>query len=154
MAKNDVYTEFIINKIKSGIVEPKHIISEFCTNFHKTERTFWNQWKIAEKKHTDSENLIKKEFEDKYKHDVHEGLKLALNRKKHKQDILKKIIDGELLVEKVVIVRGEIKTIMAKPDAQDIMKAIDIDNKMEGDYAPTKSQVELNNGASDIFVEK
>lgn len=55
-----------------------------------------------------------------------------------KRDILSKIILGQLEVEKIVIVKGVPKKIVCKPDASDIMKAIDIDNKMSGDNVQAK----------------
>ena len=68
---------------------------------------------------------------------------------------MKKIVDGELEIEKLIIVKGEVKKVKAKPDAQDIMKAIDLDNKMEGDYAPIKNEhsgnLDLN--ATKIIIE-
>ena len=147
MTKSETYISFIIDQIKLGTVEPKNIVSVFCSKFQKTERTFWNQWKIAEKQYSETQNEAKKEFEGKYKQEIEDSLKSSINRKAHKQEILKKIIDGELLTEKLVIIKGEVKKVMAKPDAQDIMKAIDIDNKMEGDYTiklSTKSDVTIS----------
>ena len=39
---------------------------------------------------------------------------------------------------------NEAKKIKAKPDQTDIMKAIDLDNKMAGDYATEKKEVEMD----------
>lgn len=155
MAKQEEYTDFIIGHLTAGNVDAKNIISEFCTKFQKTERTFWTQWKIAEEKYRKSKLEAKKEIESKYKDQIEDGLKEGLNRKQHKQAILKKIIDGELEIEKLIIVKGEVKKVKAKPDAQDIMKAIDLDNKMEGDYAPIKNEHSgnLDLKATKIIIE-
>ena len=62
--------------------------------------------------------------------------------KLQKQDILRKIMLGELECEKIIIVGGKAEKIKTKPDQVDIMKAIDLDNKMSGDYAPVKTESE------------
>ncbi|MEE8322164.1 MAG: hypothetical protein V3R57_00875 [Candidatus Bathyarchaeia archaeon] len=64
--------------------------------------------------------------------------------KLEKQDKLRQIVDGELECEKIVFIKGEAKKIKAKPDQTDIMKAIDLDNKMAGDYATEKKEVEMD----------
>ena len=63
--------------------------------------------------------------------------------KLEKQDKLRQIMNGELEVEKLIVLKGEIKRVKAKPDQMDIMKAIDLDNKMSGDYAPEKKEINL-----------
>lgn len=64
--------------------------------------------------------------------------------KLEKQDILRRIAIGELESEKLIIVKGEVKKVHAKPDQQDIMKAIDLDNKMSGDNSTTKLDMKLD----------
>ena len=55
-----------------------------------------------------------------------------------KREILAKIVNGEMEVEKYVTVKGELKKVKAKPDLTDIMKAIELDNKMSGDNVQAK----------------
>lgn len=55
-----------------------------------------------------------------------------------KREILAKIVNGEIEVEKYVTVKGELKKVKAKPDLTDIMKAIELDNKMSGDNVQAK----------------
>lgn len=55
-----------------------------------------------------------------------------------KREILAKIVAGEMEVEKYVTVKGELKKVKAKPDLTDIMKAIELDNKMSGDNVQAK----------------
>ena len=55
-----------------------------------------------------------------------------------KREILAKIVNGEMEVEKYVTVKGELKKVKAKPDLNDIMKAIELDNKMAGDNVQAK----------------
>lgn len=67
--------------------------------------------------------------------DVEVGLILTSARKR---EILAKIVNGEMEVEKYVTVKGELKKVKAKPDLNDIMKAIELDNKMAGDNVQAK----------------
>jgi len=55
-----------------------------------------------------------------------------------KREILAKIVNGEMEVEKYVTIKGELKKVKAKPDLNDIMKAIELDNKMAGDNVQAK----------------
>ena len=67
--------------------------------------------------------------------DVEVGLILTSAKKR---EILAKIVNGEMEVEKYVTVKGELKKVKAKPDLNDIMKAIELDNKMAGDNVQAK----------------
>ncbi len=78
--------------------------------------------------------------------EVKKGFKGRIISKLEKQDKLRQIIEGTLLAPKVIIIKGQAKTIQVKPDHQDIMKAMDIDNKMQGDYAPLNSSVTVTDG--------
>jgi len=55
-----------------------------------------------------------------------------------KRSILAQIISGKYRIEKTIIVDGKRKKVKVKPDLNDIMKAIEIDNKMSGDLILAK----------------
>lgn len=55
-----------------------------------------------------------------------------------KRTILAKIARGEHDYEDVLLIKGEPKKIKRKPNFIEISKAIEVDNKMSGDIAPTK----------------
>lgn len=55
-----------------------------------------------------------------------------------KRQILAQIAEGKKVYEKVFIIDGKVKRVKCKPDAHDIMKAIDLDNKMAGDHVKAK----------------
>lgn len=61
-----------------------------------------------------------------------------------KREILSKIANGDLLVEKAVGTKLGIEIVKAKPDAMDIMKAIDLDNKMCGIYITKVAETDVN----------
>lgn len=55
-----------------------------------------------------------------------------------KRAILAKIVNMEIEFEKFVVVKGELKKVKSKPDMIDVMRAIEIDNKMSGDNVQSK----------------
>lgn len=55
-----------------------------------------------------------------------------------KREILAKIASGEFETEKLISVKGVFKKVKVKPDINDIMKAIELDNKMAGDNVQAK----------------
>ena len=67
--------------------------------------------------------------------DVEIGLILTSAKKR---EILAKIVSGEFETEKYVTIKGELKKVKVKPDINDIMKAIELDNKMAGDNVQAK----------------
>lgn len=66
--------------------------------------------------------------------------------KSQKQDILRQIAEGSFVAEKIYIVGGQITSVYAKPDHADILKAIELDNKMSGDYAVERKELTLKQG--------
>lgn len=67
--------------------------------------------------------------------DVEIGLILTSAKKR---EILAKIASGEFETEKFVTIKGILKKVKVKPDINDIMKAIELDNKMAGDNVQAK----------------
>ena len=67
--------------------------------------------------------------------DIEVGLILTSAKKR---EILAKIVSGEFETEKYVTIKGVLKKVKVKPDINDIMKAIELDNKMAGDNVQAK----------------
>ena len=55
-----------------------------------------------------------------------------------KREVLAKIVSGKFFTERQIVVGGKIKKIKVKPELNDILKAIDLDNKMSGDQVQAK----------------
>lgn len=86
-----------------------------------------------------------------------------------KREILMQIVKGDYLLPKIIPVREVIETrtakgvkrefvttmkkVMAPPDHTDVLKAIDIDSKLTGDYAPEKREI-TNPGAEGVLQPK
>lgn len=70
-----------------------------------------------------------------------------------KREILAKIASGKMKTEKIVWVDGKQKRVKCLPDFTDIMKAIDIDNKMSGDNVqPKPAQIKKAEEVTKVVV--
>lgn len=69
-----------------------------------------------------------------------EQLKMAVMSKQERLEYLTKIAKAEIKVIKPFVISGKIMEYRMEPDATERMKAIAEINKMEGDYAPLKTE--------------
>ena len=58
MTKQDLYVQYILERLQSGVTEPTDMVSGFCSKFQKTERTFWNYWNDASERHIKAQQAI------------------------------------------------------------------------------------------------
>jgi len=155
MAK-EVHVAFILKKLNSGIVDAKDIISEFCSKFHKTERTFWTKWKLAqseyqiliEKRNKQIDNITTQQTIN----DVSNGLKTKserlLNLQKQIENLETELRNNVMHVHafsmgEMVIGTREMNS-LEKAKIADTIKGLQSEiSKIEGDYAPTKQDVKL-----------
>lgn len=70
--------------------------------------------------------------------EIAEKQSITLLSSARKREILEKIAEGKHLITKTIVVDGRIKKVKVKPDFRDIMKAIDLDNRMSGDLVQAK----------------
>lgn len=170
MPKAETYIQFIIEELQKDNIEPTKVCAVFCSKFHKSERTFYNYWDIAEKKHSEAQQVINNKADDVNLGEKIEAQKTALKQRNERLEVLRKKFEE---ISKVK--RG--KSILSYPDGsketvkvtlQDELKAIetlakldDRISKAEGTDAPTKvantdsegkdkpsQTIELPNGAS------
>jgi len=109
-----------------------------------SEKTAYNKSKILMKK----EGIIAyiREKGEIIDQKVSESLTTQITKEKvsqlmssaMKRSILAQIISGKYRIEKTIMVDGKRKKVKMKPDLNDIMKAIEIDNKMSGDLILAK----------------
>jgi hypothetical protein len=68
-----------------------------------------------------------------------------------KRKILKQIAEGKVYLQKKVKAKnGKEKVVSMLPDYTDVMRAIDLDNKMAGDYAPEKKALIIEDDLSEL----
>jgi predicted nuclease with TOPRIM domain len=149
--------------LNSGIVDPKNIISEFCSKFQKTERTFWNKWKIAqseyqilltERQKAKNSTIVSNDVEN-----VSNGLKSKSERLMNLQrqaDDIQRMLDSNITPDIVKSPKElqymEIERKLTYVERASLMKALrDLQSeisKIEGDYAATKQDVKLTESFS------
>lgn len=93
-----------------------------------------------------------KEIQDKINAKVNEKLTTEMAEGKwtnlldtlEKRDICAKIARGELVYQKEIIDKKGVKHLISiEPDFNDRLKAAELDSKLKGDFAPTKSDINL-----------
>lgn len=138
--------EFLKDCIRQG--KPREIsFQEFSKKFKTkgltTDRTIDSRWKIAKE-------AIQAEF-DYIAAKVNEGIEKAIKERTGKimgiierQELLTAIGRGELEQEQVFIDKGQPKKIKVKPTFNDMKGGIAELNKMDGSYAPAKTDLTTN----------
>lgn len=153
MTKTEIYINYILEKLRSGIVEPKDIVAEFCNKFHKSDRTFWYQWKIASQMYQEA---LKQENE------VKEGIYIENNVQEFKSGLKSKTERLLILQNEIINSINELEygkatylyksgdefetaerdlTIFEKAKLRQVIKELQSEiSKIEGDYAPLKTE--------------
>lgn len=138
--KNKARVNEVSKAISSGMDRDK-IVAKFGKKWQTSPRTvdrYIKKAKIDAGKALDLK--IKAEADAAYQLAKEMELSRLLDRKE-KREILAKIARRELEVERIIFDdEGLPKKIKCKPGYNEIMKAVDLDAKMEGDYAPVKSE--------------
>lgn len=164
MTKTKAYIDFILTELRKGNVEPKSIITQFCTKFHKTDRTFWNMWNIASEEYKTELEAIKKEKAELYQAETLEAFKTQIKSKIERLAIYQTQIDHiekeletgktkELLGYKdgkAQVIERDL-TVFEKNSLRKTLKELQAEiSKIEGDYAP--KQIEMVEGIN-IIIE-
>jgi nucleoid DNA-binding protein len=139
MSNKEAYIDFIIEQLNLGNVQYKDVVSLFCDKFRLTERTFDKWWKIANQKHSEKRQAIEKA---KMEQSIKTEVEAVRSQIKSKEEILLKL--GEIIDQKAKRVEG----VIVMPTYTDVKGAIDLYNKMQGYYAPTKSENKIESNVT------
>ena len=145
MTKSEEYISFIVDQLRSGNVEYVKVSSQFCTRFHKTQRTFASYWKQANEAYRIEAQEREKLKLDSYTTEAVESLKSNILSSLERQAILSRMAQGEHETEQVIATKDGFKKVKVKPSHSDIRAAIAELNKMDGSYAPTKVDAKNEN---------
>lgn len=127
------------------------ILAKFVKVWQKAStRTFDRRLKEAEKALQKEFKAIEQRTEENIAKEV-EARKTKILTAFERQEILTKIASGELEQEQVFFDKGIPKKIKVKPSFNDIKGAIAELNKMQGDYAATKSEISVTEKPKIIF---
>lgn len=90
------------------------------------------------------QSKIQNKVENKLSDALSNQITIELLTVAKKREILSKIANGDMVIEKAVATKLGVEMVDCKPDAMDIMKAIDLDNKMCGIYITKVAETDVN----------
>lgn len=132
--------EFIKSHLRKG-GKRGGILSKFVQKWPKvSERTFTRRIRIAEDELQIENKEVQKKAEEKAKKKTEE-LELEILTVLERKSILAQIAKGGIPLTKPMVCNGEIVQADVIPTYTDRMNAIAELNKMDGDYAPTKTDL-------------
>jgi len=139
MSNKEAYIDFIIDCFNKGIVERGEVMAVFGKKWQTPTRTFDRYFKKAKEQHSEKRQAIEKaKMEESIKTEV-EAVRSQI---KSKEEILLKL--GEIIDQKAKRVEG----VIVMPTYTDVKGAIDLYNKMQGYYAPTKSENKIESNVT------
>lgn len=123
------------------------VLSKAVKKWQFSDRTFDRYWKIANQQHALVQKLAKEAADLSYIEASAEAAKKAVMSKAERMEVLSKIGRGELTQKVRDEESGEVNEVFIPVVPNDRKAAIAELNKMEGDYAPTKTELTGKNGA-------
>ena len=145
---NQIITDYIVGCLKKGMSTGK-IVAEVGRKWHKSERSAARLLKVAKEQHTAEQSVIKKAVAEVDKQAAIEARKKAIMTADERKEILTKIVNGHIDIENKEP-RWDPKqqkfvslAIISKSTIREMTQAIAELNKMEGDYATTKLEVDI-----------
>lgn len=151
-ANKQVVIDDIIKEIEQG-KSFDTCMKQNGTKWNLTRSTFIRRWNDAQQQYTELQDKAKEASDRAYIEASVEAAKGAIMSKAERQSILTQIARGELSVKKSIAIGGiGIEVVNVYPDFSDIKSAVAELNKMEGDYAPTKTALTDAEGKDKEFV--
>ena len=149
-------TQIIIDAIIKQIEKGKAYgttLAQFVTKWHISKRTFDRYWKIANEQHTEKQQDIKSKLAIIDEKAAIDARKKAIMSADDRKEWLTKMIMGEMKAKRPFVIGGKIMEYPEDPSHTDRLKALAELNKMEGDYAPTKTQIDANVTQRTVIID-
>ena len=154
----DTHVVFILDKLNSGVIDAKDIISEFCSKFHKVERTFWTKWKSAkneydilleERQIAKNNTIVSKDIEN-ISNGLNSKSERLLNLQNQVNDINSMLLSGitpDTIIDSKTLTSVDIErriTYIERAQLMKVLKELQAEiSKIEGDYAATTTKIEI-----------
>lgn len=132
-----IIIDAIVKEIEKGITYKK-ALGVIGGKWAIPSTTFDRYWKTANGQHTERQQIIKGKLAIIDEQAAIKARKKDIMTADERKEWLTKIINGELKFKKPFVIGGKIMEYPAEPDSNDRIKAIDLLNKMDGEYAATK----------------
>jgi len=133
---------FIADCLRFGEAR-KDILQKFAKIYKTSDKTFDTRLKLAKDAITKEQEYANSKVNDLVSEEIKQR-KIAIMDVLERKEILTKIARGELTYTKQAVSGDGIVDFEVEPDFTDRKAAIAELNKMDGDYSPTKANVELN----------
>jgi hypothetical protein len=144
-SNKQIIIDAIIKEIENGKERGK-VLATLGKKWQLSQRTFDRYWKTAGEQHTVKQQAIKNAIANDTTIKELEAKKQAIMTAIERKEKLTKIANGEQTPVQQMLGNGKISKGFILPTLADQMKAIAELNKMEGDYAPTKTAQTNVNG--------
>lgn len=136
--KENIITEILV-ELERG-VSKKDCLANVGEKWRIASRTFDRYWKTANERHAVNQESMQKAISEEYIQSGKERVKMAILTKEQRMEILTSIAKGEIPLTKPMIVDGVIQEVPVVPNWMDRKSAIAELNKMDGSYAPIKTE--------------
>ena len=120
------------------------------TNIGRT--SFSEYWKVANESFLKTLEDRKQIFEDKATQAFIESVEEGLMSKYDKLKILENIINCKTKFKKVFVSNGEQVVLEVESDVTAVLKAIELHNRMQGDYKPDLNLIRLGIDYEEVYV--
>lgn len=142
----------ILEEIKQG-KRSSEIFKTINKRFGTKNNLFYKYFKEAEDAYFKANRRLKKKIEDVDTILALESHKRDIMRSDDRKEYLTKVILGKTKVQKIVVVGGVAEYMDIAPDHKERLAALAELNKMEGDYSPTKTVVQIEKLGADAIEE-
>ena len=114
--------------------------------------TFATYLKVSNEEFSKTLEERKRIFDDKATQAFIEAVEEALMTKYDKLKILEDIINCKTKFKKVFVANGEPMILDIESDVTAVLKAIELHNRMQGDYKPDLNSIRLGMEMEDVYV--
>ena len=147
-----VIIEAIVEEIKQG-KRSTEIFKTINKRFGTKNNLFYKYFKEAEDAYFKANKRLKKKIEEVDTVLAIESRKREVMRSDDRKEYLTKVILGKTKVQKIIVVGGVAEYMDIAPDHKERLAALAELNKMEGDYSPTKTVVQIEKLGADAIEE-
>lgn len=131
--KSETYISFILDELRKGETSFERVFELFLTKFNCSRPTFSKYWKQANEKHRETSQAIQIAKREQYTEHRIDDLKQGLLDLDDRKLILAEIAIGTT--------QREVNGKSTLPTDSERIKAISELNRIDGDYAPTKTDI-------------
>lgn len=148
-ANTQIIIDYIVSCIANG-EQRGNILVKAGKKWGTSKSAFDRLLKIAKDQHTVAQQLIKSKLAIIDEQAAINSRKKAIMNADERKEWLTKMINGEMKAKRPFVINGKIMEYPEDPSHNDRLKALAELNKMDGEYAPTKTAF-TDTAGKDVF---